>query len=196
MNGPIVTARADRGNGDPRKNLNFVLRESAQQLRRVEHFDRGAILSGLRSVREIMAKDSQGRRDPQAEYNLAYLELYRRFDDNIEFRTTVERRTFDETRRMPDFGELSETYPDTKVPFLDQINIDHSHITPHQRFWKEHGYLLIENMIDASLCDEYINLRERLGLGLQRFPYFTPYVEHPCSGTCFARRRCTRSSWT
>lgn len=111
-------------------------------------------------------------------YNEALLSLYRPFDASTEFAESLALNTLDSDRILPSFDELTEAYPETKCPYLDQPSVSHEHFAPHQRYWAENGYLLIKGLIDPSTCDEYLALREQLALGRGGFPSFTPYLEH------------------
>ena len=51
-------------------------------------------------------------------------------------------------------------------------------LTLHQRSYARQGCLVLRNFIPANLIDDYLRLRERLGLGQNQFPDSTPFVEH------------------
>src|SRR5262245_10077419 len=97
-------------------------------------------------------------------YNEAVLSLYKPFDASTEFAQSVAFDPLDDGRAMPSFDQLTEVYPDTKCPYLDQPSVSHAHFAPHQRYWAENGYLLIRGLIDRETCDEYLALREQLAL--------------------------------
>ncbi len=61
----------------------------------------------------------------------------------------------------PDFEELSERFPDDEVPFLDKSEIDESQLTPEQKFWRDNGYLIVENAIPEDVMDRYIALKQQ-----------------------------------
>jgi len=84
----------------------------------------------------------------------------------------------DATKRNIRFDDLAEEFPQDKVPFLDRESIDEASLTTRQKHWRDHGYVVIPNMIDQSLIDEYIALRKELNLGKAHFSNFTPYVDH------------------
>lgn len=143
------------------------------------------------NVRRELAK--LARPDPSdaaavSKYNAAYLELYKPFDNSTEFHHAVSMQTFDNAVRMPDFEEMIEEYPSIEVPFLDQTDVSHEHFLPHQKSWAENGFLLLRGMIPDALCDEYIEVRNKLNLGLRAMPHFTPYLEHDSIMKMFCSR--------
>lgn len=52
------------------------------------------------------------------------------------------------------------------------------HLAPHQQFWAENGFLLLEGLIEEADCDEYLELRNGLRLGTKPFPDFVPYLHY------------------
>jgi hypothetical protein len=64
------------------------------------------------------------------------------------------------------------------VPYLDQENVDESTLTPQQLHWRKHGYVVLKGFFADPALKAYAQLRERLNLGLSRFPTWTPYLEH------------------
>jgi hypothetical protein len=52
-------------------------------------------------------------------------------------------------------------------------------LTENQRYYREHGYLIICKLIPEPIIGAYLELRARLGLGQAQFSDDTCYVEHP-----------------
>ncbi|MHA3915521.1 phytanoyl-CoA dioxygenase family protein [Halovulum sp. GXIMD14793] len=52
-------------------------------------------------------------------------------------------------------------------------------LTENQRYYGENGYLISRNLIPHDLCDAYLELRKKRGMGQNQFSDSTPYVEHP-----------------
>ncbi len=77
---------------------------------------------------------------------------------------------------FPRFEELSEDYPEERVPWLDRSDTDESALTPEQRFWRENGYLILPGVIPEAIVDAYLDLRERTGVGTAQWGNFTPYM--------------------
>lgn len=61
--------------------------------------------------------------------------------------------------------------PEMQTEFL-------SGLTDNQRYYRDHGYLIVRNLIPNELIDRYLALRERLSLGQDQFVDATPYIEH------------------
>ena len=61
---------------------------------------------------------------------------------------------------------------ESKRAFLDSL-------TDNQRYYGEHGYLIVRNLIPHDLCDAYLELRQTLEMGQSQFSDSTPYIEHP-----------------
>ncbi|MBY4892060.1 hypothetical protein KUL25_04705 [Rhodobacteraceae bacterium N5(2021)] len=51
-------------------------------------------------------------------------------------------------------------------------------MTENQRYYAQHGYLILRDFIPHDLIDAYLALRDRLDLGKRRFKDATPYIEH------------------
>jgi len=124
-----------------------------------------------------------------SEYNERYISIYKDYDHSHEFRQALERQTFDTTKRMPRFEELTEEYDDLNIPFLDQRSVAKTYMAAHQRFWSENGFLLIRGLIDEGTCNEYLALRQDLNLGRRSFPTFTPYLNHDVIRRIFLNKR-------
>jgi len=77
---------------------------------------------------------------------------------------------------VPHFLELSEDFPDEKSPLLDQKTTSLKNLSPDQRQWRDHGYVIKRNFIPGSLIDEYIELRNKLNLGDGSFPDCHPHL--------------------
>jgi ubiquinone/menaquinone biosynthesis C-methylase UbiE len=71
--------------------------------------------------------------------------------------------------RMPTFEELSEVYPDDKIPPLDRQNVDESKLSWDQLHWRRNGFLVLNNFLPDGLIQDYMKLRERSGVGLGGF---------------------------
>jgi len=152
----------------------FRLSNNAAQLATSEAYDAEVLARNLSDLQ----RPEGGDRDLISKYNRDYIELYSPYDSSTEFHAAVNERTFDDSFIMPSFDELTVSYPDDRVPYLDQVSSKKKHLLPHQKYWADHGYLLIEGMISPELCDRYVSLREQLVLGLNRFPTFTPYLQY------------------
>lgn len=111
-------------------------------------------------------------------FNQRYIELYKPYDNSLEFRSQLELGTFNDTMIKPRFDELTVEYPQLAVPYLDQPGINTDHLAPHQQFWADNGFLLMEGMISPEVCDEYLALRQRLNLGTKSFADFVPYQHY------------------
>ena len=156
-------------------NLNFNLSETAPQLQPTTQFDFAKIRDQLSRIQRPSFLKTRYQIDS---YNNSLKDFYKAFDNSTEYQQAIDRGTFNESFLMPGFDDLTESYPEDRVPFLDQTTVSHKHLAPHQNFWAENGYLLVEGMIPSQVCDDYVALREKLNLGPHRFPTFTPYVEH------------------
>ncbi len=154
--------------------LKFVLSTEADQFRSSYIVDPAKV----KAARESLQRPIETDRLAVANYNQHYLDAYREYDASREFLAATSLDTFNGDRVMPDFDELTEVYEEKHVPFLDQQSVSHSHMLPHQQFWADNGFLLIEGMIDPDDCDKYIELRQRLGLESRGFSTYTPYLEH------------------
>jgi hypothetical protein len=94
------------------------------------------------------------------------------------------------SKEWPTFAELSVPYPNDKVPFLDQQDVNESSLTPEQRFWRKNGYLILEGFIPPKVVDTYLKTREELQLGRGRFPNtWTPYMQYPVIRDLFCDKR-------
>ena len=61
----------------------------------------------------------------------------------------------------PPFSDLSE-YPDPDtLPWLDQLSVDASRLTPEQAQWRREGVATLEGFLPDDLVDAYIARRER-----------------------------------
>ena len=154
--------------------LNFVLTNNAPQFYQSGQFN----FSEIRNSYEQLGRPDSNNSGEYPQYNKSYTEFYKAFDNSSEYHQAVGRDTFDHNFLMPKFDDLTESYEEHCVPFLDQKTVSHEHLAPHQRFWADNGFLLAEGMIPEALCDEYAELRHKLNLGPHRFPTFTPYLDH------------------
>ncbi len=65
------------------------------------------------------------------------------------------------TQAAPTFADLSE-YPDPDtLPWLDQLSVDSSRLTPEQTQWRREGVVVLERFLPDDLIDAYIARRER-----------------------------------
>jgi hypothetical protein len=71
--------------------------------------------------------------------------------------------------RMPSFEELSEVYPDDRVPPLDREDVDESRLTWDELHWRRHGFLVLNRFLPDDRIRDYLALRDRLGIGLGGF---------------------------
>ena len=74
-----------------------------------------------------------------------------------------------ESHNLPSFSDLSEEYPDDKVPPLDRKDIDESRLSWDQLHWRRFGFLVLPKFLPEQLIDAYLAHRERSGVGLGRF---------------------------
>jgi SAM-dependent methyltransferase len=61
------------------------------------------------------------------------------------------------------WSDVSEAFDDTLLPVLDKRDVDESRLTPEQKHWREHGYIILKNFIPEELIDAYCWVRERVG---------------------------------
>lgn len=71
--------------------------------------------------------------------------------------------------QMPTFEDLSEPYPDDKVPPVDRQGVDESKLTWDQLHWRRNGYLILNNFLPSEAIENYLKMRERSGVGLGGF---------------------------
>src|SRR5215207_6861725 len=72
---------------------------------------------------------------------------------------------------IPSFAELSEQYSEVHSPLLDQTSPRLKNLTPDQQQWRDYGYVIKRNFLSHDLIDEYVRLRDELGLlGHEIFP--------------------------
>jgi hypothetical protein len=76
------------------------------------------------------------------------------------------------------FSELAEEFPEDKIPPLDRKNIDEARLTPMQKQWRDHGFVVLKGAVPEKYIEEYEDLRRRLNLGKDSFNNFTPYLDH------------------
>jgi hypothetical protein len=67
---------------------------------------------------------------------------------------------------MPTFADLTENFPDDKVPWLDRLDCDESKLTWEQLHWRRFGYLVLPGILPAGLIDAYMAHRAEMGIGL------------------------------
>lgn len=72
-------------------------------------------------------------------------------------------------------GYIGEEIGDWRLPFLDRKTTRADGLTPDQKYWHEHGYIIFEKMIPGELIDRYLELRKRANLGRQGFPSIAAY---------------------
>ncbi|OAN81196.1 hypothetical protein A8B78_09295 [Jannaschia sp. EhC01] len=68
---------------------------------------------------------------------------------------------------------LMRRFGDAEV--TEAFNAD---MTENQRYYAQHGYLILRDFIPHDLIDAYLALRDRMDLGKRRFKDATPYIEH------------------
>jgi Phytanoyl-CoA dioxygenase (PhyH) len=76
----------------------------------------------------------------------------------------------------PTFEDLSEDYPDDKIPYLDRIDVDESKLSKEQRFWRDNGYVILPGLIPDDLVDAYLDLRRRNNVSLRAWQTPVPYM--------------------
>ena len=77
----------------------------------------------------------------------------------------------------PPFSDLSE-YPDPDtLPWLDQLSVDASRLTPEQAQWRREGVATLEGFLPDDLVDAYVARRERENIVGWVSP--TPYEHVP-----------------
>jgi Phytanoyl-CoA dioxygenase (PhyH) len=76
------------------------------------------------------------------------------------------------------FSELCEEFPEDKIPLLDRNNIDETRLTPMQKQWRDHGFVVLKGAVPEKYIEEYEGLRRSLNLGKAPFNNFTPYLDH------------------
>ena len=75
----------------------------------------------------------------------------------------------------PSFAELTEIPDDAAVPWLDRPGVDGSRLTPEQRQWREHGYLILPKFIPDDLLAAYARWRAE-----RRLPDNLDAMPGPC----------------
>ena len=80
-------------------------------------------------------------------------------------------------KTAPSFSELSEYLDPDTLPWLDQIGVDSSTLTPEQAQWRREGVVILENFLPDDLIDAYVARRETEGLVGWASP--TPYEYVP-----------------
>ena len=64
--------------------------------------------------------------------------------------------------RWPAFAAMSEVIDDAQRPPLDRADLEESTLSERQRFWRRHGYLLLENFLPDDLIGAYVAVRDNL----------------------------------
>ncbi|MCB9890212.1 MAG: phytanoyl-CoA dioxygenase family protein [Planctomycetes bacterium] len=100
----------------------------------------------------------------------------------------ADNRVLEGLERFPTFDELSEEFPDDRVPYLDRRDIDEASLTPNQKHWRDQGYVLLEGFLPEDLVDAYLDLRQRCGIGIAGWGTPVPYLyfREIRDLTCFA----------
>ncbi len=78
---------------------------------------------------------------------------------------TITKRCLARLNDLPDYDGLCDEAPDHLLPPLDRAEIDPQSLTPDQRHWREHGYLIKPGLLPHDLIDAYVALRARDGAG-------------------------------
>ena len=52
-------------------------------------------------------------------------------------------------------------------------------LSENQKRYSNSGYLILRNFIPEEIIEDYIKLRDKLGLGVNEFSDVTPFIEHP-----------------
>ncbi len=77
----------------------------------------------------------------------------------------------------PAFSDLSEHPDPDTLPWLDQLSVDASRLTPEQAQWRRDGVVTLERFLPDDLIDAYIARRERENIVGWVSP--TPYEHVP-----------------
>jgi hypothetical protein len=76
----------------------------------------------------------------------------------------------------PALDDLVDVVPDEELPLLDRRHIDESRLTPEQRQWREHGFLILPRLMPDHLIDAYCRVREKID-DPGGYPSVNPYHE-------------------
>ncbi|MEA2898706.1 MAG: hypothetical protein QOJ84_4321 [Bradyrhizobium sp.] len=76
----------------------------------------------------------------------------------------------------PTFEDLSEQYPEDKIPYLDRLDVDESKLSQEQKFWRDNGFLILPGFIPNELVDAYLDLRRRNNVPLRGWQTAVPYM--------------------
>jgi hypothetical protein len=76
----------------------------------------------------------------------------------------------------PTFEDLSEHFPDDKVPYLDRIDVDEGKLSKEQKFWRDNGYLILPGLVPDELVDAYLDLRRRNNVPSRAWQSPVPYM--------------------
>lgn len=166
-------------------NLNYHFNVESNRLKVAYPFDYDNLINSISKLEKPAGSDLAA----VAAYNNEYLKIYTPNDASSEFHGNLQLGTFEPTKVKPDFEDLTVDYPVLSVPYLDQPGIATKHLAPHQQFWADNGFLVIEGMIDPADCDEYIELRHKLSLGRKSFPHFVPYLQYDVIKRMFCSER-------
>ena len=60
------------------------------------------------------------------------------------------------------WSDISEVIEDADRPFLDRQHVDEENLTNSQKFWRDNGYLILENFIPEDLIDKYVSVRSKI----------------------------------
>jgi hypothetical protein len=70
-------------------------------------------------------------------------------------------RMHGDRNQWPSFADMSEVIDDPLRPPLDRLSVDEQQLTPRQRFWRENGYLILENFLPQDAIDAYVEVRKK-----------------------------------
>jgi hypothetical protein len=76
----------------------------------------------------------------------------------------------------PSLDDLVEEVPDEELPPLDRRYVDEGRLTPEQRHWRDHGFLILQRFLPNDLIDAYCRVREKLK-DPGGYPSVNPYHE-------------------
>jgi hypothetical protein len=70
---------------------------------------------------------------------------------------------------LPTFDDLSEVYPEDRIPWIDRQDLDESTLTWEQLHWRRYGFVVLRGLLPDDLIDDYLAFREESGVGLGGF---------------------------
>lgn len=80
--------------------------------------------------------------------------------------------------RRPRWSDLSEAVDDRDLPPLDREHVDEKALSPEQRAWRQHGYLILPGFIPDALIERYCAVREHVDHA-NGWTSASPYLDVP-----------------